>query len=149
MVEPSQDALVVKQIGRTVLGFYAHERCLEGRKEPENFADLAEFATIGIDRDTVSARSLFEKYPALETISPALKTDNQLVHLAAIRAGVGIGICQVNIARRDPSLRRILADSFAPHLGIWIVMHENLRSTPRCRAVFDHLVAGLTAYVNG
>lgn len=149
MIAPDQDALVVKRIGNIALGLYAHERCLEGMKEPSDFTDLAQFGAISIDRDTLSARALFEQYPALMTTSPVLKSDNQLVHVAAIRAGVGIGICQVNIARLDPSLRRLLAGTFELYLGIWIVMHENLRSTPRCRAVFDHLVAGMTEYVNG
>jgi 1-phosphofructokinase len=33
-----------------------------------------------------------------------------------------------------------LADAFAAQLETWIVMHEDLRSTARCRAVFDALV---------
>jgi hypothetical protein len=37
----------------------------------------------------------------------------------------------------------VLADAFALKLGVWVVMHENLRSTPRYRAVFDALVAGM------
>jgi hypothetical protein len=29
---------------------------------------------------------------------------------------------------------------------VWIVMHENLRASRRMRAMFDHLVDGVTAY---
>jgi DNA-binding transcriptional LysR family regulator len=66
----------------------------------------------------------------------------------AIRAGVGIGICQVALARRDPDLERVLPAAFQFKLGVWLAMHENLRSTPRCRAVFNGLAAGLTSYVD-
>lgn len=149
MVEPEQDALVVKQIGDVALGLYAHENYLAGSEVPESFADLARFGLIGMDRDALSARAVFKNYPDIGSAPVALKADNHLVHLAAIRAGFGIGVSQVNIAKRDPALRRILTDTFELKLGVWIVMHENLRSTPRCRAVFDHLVAGLSDYVKG
>ena len=149
MVEPDQDALVVRRVGDIALGLFAHEQYFAGRELPETFADLASFGFIGVDRDMLSARALFTSYPDLEKMPFVLKADNHLVHLAAIRAGLGIGVCQVNLARRNPALRRVLPDAFEFRLGVWIVMHENLRSTPRCRATFDHLAAGLSDYVNG
>jgi DNA-binding transcriptional LysR family regulator len=66
--------------------------------------------------------------------------------LAAIRAGYGIGICQVGIARRDPLLVRLFADSFVLQLDTWVVMHEDLRRSAHVRAVFDHLAEALIAY---
>ena len=67
-----------------------------------------------------------------------------MAQLAAIRAGFGIGICQVGLAG-NAGLVRVLAEAFALELPVWVVMHEDLRSSPRCRAVFDALVAGLAA----
>ena len=32
-------------------------------------------------------------------------------------------------------------------LGIWIVMHENLKASRRMRLMFDHLVASFSAVV--
>jgi hypothetical protein len=69
----------------------------------------------------------------------ALRTDNQVAHLAAIRAGYGIGICQVPIGRRETDLVRLLPRQFGSVLDIWLVMYENLRASPRQRAVFDNL----------
>jgi hypothetical protein len=40
-----------------------------------------------------------------------------------------------------------LPKHFAFKLEIWLAMHENLRSSPRMRAVFDHLDRSLSAYV--
>ena len=40
-----------------------------------------------------------------------------------------------------------LADEFELKLDVWLAMHENLRATPRCRAVFDGLAMGLSNYV--
>ena len=77
------------------------------------------------------------------------RCDSDLAQLAALRAGVGIGGCQENIAKRDPDLRRLLADSVAFSLEVWLVMHEDVRATPRIRLLFDHLARGLTEFVNG
>jgi len=66
----------------------------------------------------------------------------------AIRAGFGIGICQAALARRHPELVRVLPGAFGPKLEVWLAMHENLRSAPRCRAVFDALADGLKAHVD-
>jgi hypothetical protein len=32
---------------------------------------------------------------------------------------------------------------------VWLVMHENLKTTRRVRLLFDHFAAGLTDYVKG
>ena len=66
----------------------------------------------------------------------------------AIRAGVGIGFCQAALARRDPNLERVLRGAFQFKLGVWLAMDENLRWTPRCRAGFDGLAAGLRSHVD-
>jgi DNA-binding transcriptional LysR family regulator len=84
----------------------------------------------------------------LEAVHFAFRTDSDIAQLRAIRAGFGIGICQVALARLDPNLERVLPGAFQLKLGVWLAMHENLRSTPRCRAVFDGLAAGLKSYVD-
>jgi DNA-binding transcriptional LysR family regulator len=77
----------------------------------------------------------------------SLRTDSDLAQLAAIRAGYGVGACQIGIARRDPVLERVLPKAFALPLETWLVMHEDLGSSPRVRTLFDHLVKGLKGYL--
>lgn len=147
MVEPSQEALVVKRLGTVSIGLHAHRRYLERRGMPKRLEDLAEHSVIGFDRETPDIRSMMKRIPKLDVSRFALRTDSHLAQLAAIRAGFGIGICQVALARRDRNLVRVLPDAFELKLGTWLAMHENLRSTPRCRAVFDALAAGLAGHV--
>ena len=66
--------------------------------------------------------------------------------LAALRAGFGIGVCQVGLVRREPELVRVMAKSFSFNLEVWIVMHSDLRTSARCRVVADALANGLAAY---
>jgi DNA-binding transcriptional LysR family regulator len=151
MVEPVHEALVVQRIGEITLGLHARHDYLERHGAPESLADLRAHSIIGFDRETPAIRSMMRRAPALHVGLFALRADSDLAQLAAIRAGFGIGVCQVPIARREPGLVRLLPNTFALTLGVWVVMHENLRSTPRYRAVFDALVAGMRKHagVNG
>jgi DNA-binding transcriptional LysR family regulator len=74
------------------------------------------------------------------------RSDSDLAQLAVMRAGFGIGVCQPTIARRN-GLVRVMANVVVFNLGVWIVMHENLRASRRMRLMFDHLVEGVTAYI--
>ena len=79
----------------------------------------------------------------------ALKVDSNLAQLALIRAGCGIGACQTRLAAREPELVKVLGEAFSLELETFLVMHENLASTPRCRVTFDALIKGMLSYVRG
>jgi DNA-binding transcriptional LysR family regulator len=146
MLRPTQGALVARQVGKITLGIFAHKQYLAANGRPRRLADLAEHALIGFDRETAYIRSMRPAGVPYARENFALRSDNDLAQLAAIRAGYGIGICQCGIARRDPMLVRLFADSFALHLDTWVVMHEDLRRSAHVRAVFDHLAESLIDY---
>ena len=147
MVPPVQQALLARRIGDIALGLYAHRSYLDRHGTPVSLTELHEHALIGFDQETPSVRSLRSQGLALTREMFALRTDSDLAKVAAVRAGFGIGVCQVGLARRDPHLVRVLPDGFAHALETWVVMHEDLRATRSCRVVFDALAAGLRAYV--
>ncbi|HWJ70624.1 MAG TPA: LysR family transcriptional regulator [Sphingobium sp.] len=142
MVEPTQQALVARKLGVMQLGLYAHHDYLDLRGMPKTIADLVGHDLIGVDSRGSLSRAVLSALPGLDHADFALRVDSSVVQLAAIRAGFGIGICQVAIALHDPMLKRVLPDAFAFDLPLWIVMHEDLRSNERYRAVFDALVEG-------
>ncbi|WP_247871708.1 MULTISPECIES: LysR family transcriptional regulator [unclassified Azospirillum] len=148
MVEPDQQALLVRRIGSIALGMYAHRDYLDRHGIPRQLEDLGHHSLIGFDRETPDIRAMMRRMPAIALPRFALRSDSHLAQLSAVEAGFGIGICQVPLARRNPDLRRVLADAFDMPMGMWVAMHEDLRSTPRCRAVFDGLAAGLRDHVS-
>ena len=145
MTQPRQQALLAKSVGSVRLGFYARRDYLARSAPIENAADLSHHAMIGFDRDVTSLRSINAVWPDLPSF--ALRTDNQLAQIATVRAGFGIGVVQDPIASRDSALLPVLRDTFTAHLPVWIVMHEDLRSTHRMRITFDALVQGMAAHV--
>lgn len=143
MVEPTQQALVARRVGAVTLGFHAHRDYLAARGVPTTARDLLAHDLIGVDTETPAVRAVLSRMPGLTREAFGLRTDSDLAQLAAIRAGCGIGVCQVEIARRDPNLVRVTPDLFSFALPLWVAMHEDLRGGARYRAVFDALAEGL------
>ena len=147
MARPTQSALVARRLGDTRIGLYAHRDYLARFGAPTSLAELARHRLIGFDRDDRAFRSVGGAAEWLSRESFGFRCDSDPAQLAALRAGVGIGGCQDNIARRSPELRPVLPGEIAFTLDIWLVMHEDMKATPRVRALFEHLAAGLGDYV--
>lgn len=143
-VAPTQGALFSRKLPPTDLGLYAHRTYLDRRGEPGALGDLGDHDIIGFDTQSPAIREMLHGFPGLGKISFALSTDSDLAKFAAIRNGHGIGLMHAAIAARDPALKRVLADEVAIALPLWIVIHEDLKSSAVCRAVFDALAAGLS-----
>ncbi|BCP54905.1 LysR family transcriptional regulator [Kaistia sp. 32K] len=148
-VRPTQGALLARRIGTIDIGLHAHRSYLARRGTPRTLAEMTGHTLIGYDRDSPAIQALRALGLPLSREMFSLRTDSDTTQLAAIRAGLGIGGCQSPLAARDPDLVRLVPEEFAYPLECWVAMHEDLRSVRRMRLVFDHLVAGLDAYVHG
>lgn len=149
MTPPTHEALVARHIGAIELGLHAHEDYLARRGTPRSEEDLMKHDLIGFDQETPFIREMAKRIGGISREAFALRTDNDLAQLAAIRAGHGIGFCQVAIARRDERLVRLMPRRFSMTLPTWVAMHEDLRASPRCQVTFQALAEGLAAYVKG
>lgn len=147
MVRPAQAALIARRIGTVPLGLFAHRSYLRIAGVPASHADLAHHTLIGPDRETTYLDFVAGHGLHLRRDNFSIRTDSQLAQLSAIRSGLGIGICQVALGRRDRDLVHLMPQVFRPDMETWVVMHEDLRRVRRIRAVFDHLVEALQGYV--
>ena len=153
MTEPVQDAIVMRYIGNFRMGFHATDGYLQKAGTPLSKQDLDNHRLIGFDRKTPFIRAVIQRMkkdnpsmPDADLIRFALRADSSLAQLSMIRAGGGIGMSLISLGRKDEHLRHILPGMEVP-LHTWVAMHENLRTSPRCRAVFSALVDGLKAYL--
>jgi DNA-binding transcriptional LysR family regulator len=150
MTRPRQSALVAKKVGDIMLGLHAHRAYLEKYGTPRRIEDLAEHAIIGFDRVTAPVQSVIQALRSMgmdlrrETF--AFRSDSDHAQMAALRAGYGLGICQIGLAKRDANLVRLFPKLIGFPLETWITMHGDLRSDPRMRVVFDHLAEAVGAY---
>ncbi|HEY1147980.1 MAG TPA: LysR family transcriptional regulator [Pseudoduganella sp.] len=147
MFRPTQEALVARHLGTVELGLLALRDYLDRHGTPATARELQKHTLIGYDRESDYTRKMRRTYPALEGLHFDVKTDSDLAQLAAIRAGVGIGICQAPLGARY-GLVRVLPRALSIPLEYWLVMHEDLRDNPRCAAAFAALGEGLADYVS-
>jgi DNA-binding transcriptional LysR family regulator len=148
MMRPTQSQLVSKKIGSVGISLYAHRSYIAAHGLPETAEALAGHCWIGFDRDDHSFRSVGGEAFDVTRSMFGFRCDSDVAQVAALRAGIGIGGCQDNVARKNPDLIPVL-----PHvhfdMEIWLAMHEDLRTTRRIRLLFDHLAEGLARYVGG
>jgi len=146
MIRPVQSALLSRKVGVTHLGLHAHRDYLARRGTPGTMDALGGHAVIGFDKESPSIQTLRAMGFRMTREEFAFRTDSDLAQLALIRAGAGVGVCQLGIARREKALVHVLAEDFSYALDLWVVMHEDLRTSQRMRLVYDHLAAELKAY---
>ncbi|MDB5450722.1 MAG: LysR family transcriptional regulator [Phenylobacterium sp.] len=147
MTPPSQNALVARKVGEVRMGFYATADYLARHGTPHSLDDLNEqHAVIGFDSDSRGIKELPGLNVPVSRERFAFRSDNDLAQFAALRAGFGVGVCQDALGRRY-GLTPVMPGISVIRLGVWIVMHENLKASHRMRLMFDHLVEGFSAYV--
>ena len=148
MAPPRQELLIARRVGLVTLGLFAHKSYVARHGTPQTVSELARHALIGFDEETPFLRAARKRMPQWSRAAFSIRTDSDVGQLALIRAGCGIGVCQVALARRDADFVRVLPVKFELKLDTWVVMHQDLRSSPRCKVTFDALVKGLAAHVS-
>jgi DNA-binding transcriptional LysR family regulator len=145
MVKPTQAALLARKLGVLQLGLHAHPRYVKRHGTPQTLAELRQHALIGFD-----SRASVRRLPALGLQLTrdlfAFRCDSDIGQYAALRAGFGIGVCQVALARRD-ELVPVLPGAFDFQLGVWMVMHQDLKASRRVRLMYEHLSHCLRAHI--
>ncbi len=147
MGRPKQDGLVARRIGDVFLRFYAHKAYVARYGAPRTLDDLKSFHVIGFDRDDHSARSVVGgSFPVSRDLF-AFRCDSDAAQVAALKAGLGIGLLQTAIARLDPGLVEVLPPDVQVKIECWLAVHEDQRNQPAIRATFDGLGEGLSLWV--
>ena len=142
MVAPTQAALIAKRAATIAIGLFASEAYGAARGIPRKPAELHDHALVGQDTSCTLIEGLAMLGATVARRDFAVRAESDVAQLAAVRAGLGIGVCQVPLAT---GLVRVLP-KLRFGLDAWVVMHEDLRTQRRVRLVFDHLVGALAAY---
>jgi DNA-binding transcriptional LysR family regulator len=142
LAEPRQAALILRKLRPIRLGFFASSAFVARHGMPDTTGDLmARLPFVFEDR----GRRIADGFAQAQLPLPAhvaFATDDDVVQIGALEAGIGVGIVQVGIGTSKGLLRLLPKLEF--DLPMWVVMHQDLRRSARVRAVFDHLVAELS-----
>ena len=102
--DPVQEALVARRVGTAELGLLATPGYLARRGAPARARRARRLRPDRLrPRDAGAQARRWRAYPALAREGFALRADSDLAQMAALRAGFGIGVCQVGLAARARS----------------------------------------------
>lgn len=139
MFRPVQNDLFAQKATEIPLGFYAHNAYLERAKPPATLADLQDHKLIGFDRETLLVDAAKTMGAPLTSSDFIFRTDNILAQIAAVKAGIGIGILHQGMAATMDHISRVLPEIALPALDLWIVSHADVRHNTRIRLLVDFL----------
>ena len=143
MVRPTQSSLVARRIGQVGVVACAHRNYLARRGVPLEPADLLGHEMVGNDR----VQDIYRGFAAMGyPVGPeqfALRTDDLMAYWAAVRAALGIGFVAAYLLRGDPDVVTVLPELSLPSPAVWLVVHREIRTSRRIRAVLDFLAREL------
>ena len=71
--------------------------------------------------------------------------ENILVQWELTKSGAALGMMMESVGDEEPLVERVLAESELLLFPIWLVVHQQLKSSKRIRAVFEMLADSLSA----
>lgn len=143
---PTEADVITRRVGALQIGLYATQALIDRYGMPTCMHSLARLPMIGPDRNLADIQTLRAQGFPFEQQRFQLRSDNHLAQQAALRAGIGIGVCPSQVAVRD-GLIRVLPEALGFEVGVWIATHRDLRRIPRIQQAFDALAMALEAYL--
>jgi DNA-binding transcriptional LysR family regulator len=134
---PDSASIVTRKLGRAAHAVYG-ARTLQVRPSREA---LRKLTWLGFDEEHSYMAGQDWLRDLLGTEKPAIRVNNWLVLRDALRAGAGVSVLPCYLGDGDAGLRRIGPVLDGVSADQWLLVHRDLRSLPRVRAVMDALVA--------
>lgn len=147
MTRPRQRNLIAQRVAEIEIGLFAAKALLDRLPRlPATLADaVASGWMIGYDRSAAIIAALEPLGIEAKREDFCIRSDDDLVHLAAVRAGLGLGFIQAPLALRTPGLFRLLPE-MKLGMEVWLAIHPQLVSVPRIAATMDALKPGLKRF---
>lgn len=141
LIRPTQDALIARRVAPVVYGFFAAPGAAAEATSALDWLALSQGRFLILqDRQQQISQALKASGLALPRHA-AFRSDDDLAQLAAIRAGLGVGITQQSIASKYGLIP--VCPEVRLQQDVWIAMHEDQRKLRRVKIVFDFLAEAL------
>ena len=138
---PFAEALFGRKIAETPWGIYASKAYIERAGAITNVADIARHSVVLFDIEQHVTKTW------LQSVAPearvAARCNSMAALLSAAKSGVGLTALPMTIGDSDTSLVLMLGPIPGLTTNFYLLMHEDMKTTPRVRALFDFFVEEL------
>jgi DNA-binding transcriptional LysR family regulator len=144
--EPTDGTLIGRKIAAAPWAVYASRSYVERHGRLERTEDIEHHLVVAYDGEIAN----YAAARWLRSVAPrariAARSENWPGFVLAVKSGVGLGPLPIHHGDRDEDLVRLIDTAPALVSHFWLLMHRDMRRTPRVRAFFDHVVAELPAF---
>jgi DNA-binding transcriptional LysR family regulator len=142
---PTQNDLIAKKLGEEVIWLYTTQEYLGKLPALSKTYDLTNIQIIGFDQSNGVSDILNQQGWRLSKQNFSLITSFQILQLELCKQGLGVIFFPEDIGDRDLNLVRAF-EHMGPviKLPVWLVCHQELRTSLRVRRVFDFIAAELS-----
>jgi molybdate transport repressor ModE-like protein len=144
--EPGDGSLVARKIEESHWAVYASRSYVQDHGCPRSWDDLQHHAVIAFGGDLTdnhASRWLKEIAPLART---AATGNSMLGMLAAVKSGAGLAPLPMLLGGSEDDLEAVLSPVPELSTKVYLVMHADLRSTPRVRAFCDFIAAEISRF---
>lgn len=141
---PTQPDLIAKKLSEEVIWLYGTEDYVRLLPALSNSSELSGLQIIGFDQSDAVSQVLNPKGWNLSKRNFQLVTSFQLLQYELCKEGLGLIFLPEYIGGSQPKLTRAFEHlGPAMQLPLWLVCHQELRTSLRVRRVFDFIVEEL------
>ena len=145
MYRPTQGDVITRKLGEMEIGMFAAHCYLERRGAPQTIEELRDHDVIGYDRSDLLIDGMRSAGMEVDRSFFAFRSDDQSLCWRMVIAGFGVGFMQIGIGMREPAVARLPTPQPLTTMPMWLTAHQELRSNPRIRRVYDFLADRLIA----
>ncbi len=136
----TDDELVGRKVAESLWAVYASKSFVEQFGKPSSIEELAKFPLVALAESLSAHRSLIWLKQIAPEANIAVRNASILGLAAAIKSGVGIGALPKAVGGAEPELLDVLGPIRDLTRDWRLLVHPDLRHTPRVAAFFDFVI---------
>ncbi len=142
---PTQNDLIAKKLGDEIIWLYGTQDYLAQLPPCSKPADITDIQIIGFNQSNAVSEVLNQQGWNLSNDNFRLVTSFQMLQLELCKQGLGVIFFPEDLGDNDPKLVRGF-ENLGPafQLPVWLVCHQELRTSLRVRRVFDFIAHELS-----
>ena len=141
-----ESVLIQRKVGETPWAVYASRLYVERCGKPSAPEEISRHAIVTADGTALNTRATRWLQNQAPSAVASVRSSSLLGLLASAKASAGLALLPVGLGNPDPDLVHILDPSPPVVLSLYLLMHPDLRSTPRFRIFFDFCVSEFRFY---
>jgi DNA-binding transcriptional LysR family regulator len=138
---PFDEALFGRKIAGTPWGIYATDAYIERAGTITDVADIARHSVVLLDIERHVTKTWLQSVAPEARVAARCNSFSAL--LSAAKSGVGLAALPMTIGDSDPDLVRVLGPIPGLTTNFYLLMHQDMKTTPRVRALFDFFIEQL------